>query len=232
MKKMILLLGLILGICNMGVTAFAEESLVEVQIHTRSEDGTALEGTESIALEIYDLTDWRIQRASDEKTDKAFILNTYPTKAELAAFVKQAQLPKYSQAPLLTDNAGKVTVELPRYQREQDAAYLILASGEKGKYQMLPMIIYLPQYQPSTEVEATSLLYSSKYSEIKPTKPTEPPLVEPSEPQKSWSETEQPKNYPEKRLPSTNELIRNYCFLGLLLMVVGGIGLRKQGGKK
>ena len=35
MKKVILLLGLILGICNLGVTAFAEESQVEVQIDTR-----------------------------------------------------------------------------------------------------------------------------------------------------------------------------------------------------
>lgn len=41
MKKMILLLGLILGICNMGVTAFAEEGQVEVQINTRDEKGFA-----------------------------------------------------------------------------------------------------------------------------------------------------------------------------------------------
>ena len=226
MKKMILLLGLILGICNMGVTAFAEESLVEVQIHTRSEDGKVFDGTESIALEIYDLTDWRIQRANDEKTDKEFILNTYPTKEALAAFVEKEQLPKFSQAPLLPDQAGKVTVQLPRYQKERDAAYLILSSGEKGTYQMLPIIIYLPQYQPLTKVEATSLLYNSKYSEIKPT------TVDSSSSRTSSSQEETPKVYPDKRLPSTNELIRNYCLLGMLLMGVGLFGLKKQGGKK
>ena len=47
MKKMILLLGLILGICNLGVTAFAEESQVEVQINTRDEKGFVHEGTET-----------------------------------------------------------------------------------------------------------------------------------------------------------------------------------------
>lgn len=227
MKKLILLLGLILGFCNMPVTAFAEESLVEVQINTRSEDGKLFAGTESIALEIYDLTDWRRQRANDEKTDKEYLLNTYPTKEKLSAFVKNEQLKKFNQTPLLIDSNGKAAVQLPRYQQEQDAAYLVLSSGEKGNYQMLPIIIYLPQHQPQTNVEATSLLYNSKYTEIKP---TEPSTVDSSK--QRISTVGEPKTYPDKRLPSTNEQIRNYCLLGMLLMFVGFIGLKKQGGKK
>jgi hypothetical protein len=70
MKKMILLLGLILGICNMGVTAFAEEGQVEVQINTRDEKGFAYEGIEGITLDVYDLTEWRSKRASSEKEDE------------------------------------------------------------------------------------------------------------------------------------------------------------------
>lgn len=94
MKKMILLLGLILGICNLGVTAFAEESQVEVQINTRDEKGFVHEGTENIVLDVYDLTEWRVKRASNEKVDKEYILNTYSTKEKLDNFVKSEQMKK------------------------------------------------------------------------------------------------------------------------------------------
>lgn len=244
MKKMILLLGLILGICNVGVTAFAEESQVEVQINTRSEDGKIWEGTESLALEIYDLTDWRMKRGGTEKSDKEFILNTYPTKEKLTAFVKDEQLPKFSQAPLLVDSQGQAVVTLPRYQNQRDAAYLILSSGEQGKYQMLPIVVYLPQRLANSEEESTVLIFYSKYDELPkipsdptPTKPTKPSVSDSSEPRKDAPITigtpggGEPKSYP-KELPSTNELIRNYCFLGLLLMVVGFIGLNKNKGEK
>lgn len=246
MKKMILLLGLILGICNWGVTAFAEESQVEVQIDTRP-NGKLYEGTESLILEVYDLTEWRVTRASDEKSDKEYILNTYPTKEKRLAFVQQEQLPKVTEAPLLLDGEGKVSFSIPRFQNARDAAYLVLSAGETGKYQMLPIVIYLPQIDTVTNQEGQSLLINCKYDELTPTEPTkpitpsepEPPISDSSEPKKQWPVTPgtpndgSPDDYISgKEFPSTNELIRNYCILGLLLMFVGFIGLnRKQGGK-
>lgn len=260
MKKMILLLGLILGIyCNLGVTAFAEESLVEVQINTRDEKGFIHEGTESITLDIYDLTEWRSARKSSEKADKRYILDTYATKAKLEAFVKEASLRKLNDAPLTLDTKGSVTLNLARYQQDKDAAYLILSSGETGNYHMLPVIVYLPQMLKDSTVEYTRLLFNCKYDEIPttpttepttteptteptttPTKSTEPPITDSSGPKKDRPIVidtpddggDGPKRYPVKELPSTNELIRNYCFLGLLLMSVGLIGLNKNKGEK
>lgn len=259
MKKVILLLGLILGICNMGVTAFAEESLVEVLIKTRSETGQIHEGTEAITLEVYDLTEWRIKRASDEKTDMKYIMDTYPTKEKLATFVQTEQLRKISQAPHSVDAQGEVTLSLPRYQNNQDAAYLILSLGETGKYHMVPIVIYLPQRLTDTLTEADKLEITCKYRELTVTPPTsepppptdttdtttttttkstEPPITDSSGPRKDLPKTigtpsggEGP-GYTGKELPSTNELIRNYCFLGLLLMIVGLVGLHKNKGEK
>lgn len=254
MKKMILLLGLILGICNMGVTAFAEESLVEVLIKTRPETGNVYTGIEQIDMDVYDLTEWRQKRASNEKADKEYIMDTYPTKERLATFVQTEQLKKINQAPYSVDANGEISLSLPRQQNNQDAAYLILSSGETGNYHMVPIIIYLPQRMTNTLTEADKLEITCKYREIPVTPPTsepppstttttttkstEPPITDSSGPRKDLPKTigtpsggEGP-SYSGKELPSTNELIRNYCFLGLLLMIVGLVGLNKNKGEK
>ena len=254
MKKMILLLGLILGICNMGVTAFAEESLVEVLIKTRPETGNVYTGIEQIDMDVYDLTEWRQKRASNEKADKEYIMDTYPTKERLATFVQTEQLKKINQAPYSVDAKGEISLSLPRQQNNQDAAYLILSSGETGNYHMVPIIIYLPQRMTNTLTEADKLEITCKYREIPVTPPTsepppstttttttkstEPPITDSSGPRKDLPKTigtpsggEGP-SYSGKELPSTNELIRNYCFLGLLLMIVGLVGLNKNKGEK
>lgn len=254
MKKMILLLGLILGICNMGVTAFAEESLVEVLIKTRPETGNVYTGIEQIDMDVYDLTEWRQKRASNEKADKEYIMDTYPTKERLATFVQTEQLKKNNQAPYSVDAKGEISLSLPRQQNNQDAAYLILSSGETGNYHMVPIIIYLPQRMTNTLTEADKLEITCKYREIPVTPPTsepppstttttttkstEPPITDSSGPRKDLPKTigtpsggEGP-SYSGKELPSTNELIRNYCFLGLLLMIVGLVGLNKNKGEK
>lgn len=254
MKKMILLLGLILGICNMGVTAFAEESLVEVLIKTRPETGNVYTGIEQIDMDVYDLTEWRQKRASNEKADKEYIMDTYPTQERLATFVQTEQLKKINQAPYSVDAKGEISLSLPRQQNNQDAAYLILSSGETGNYHMVPIIIYLPQRMTNTLAEADKLEITCKYREIPVTPPTsepppstttttttkstEPPITDSSGPRKDLPKTigtpsggEGP-SYSGKELPSTNELIRNYCFLGLLLMIVGLVGLNKNKGEK
>ena len=140
MKKMILLLGLILGICNMGVTAFAEESLVEVLIKTRPETGNVYTGIEQIDMDVYDLTEWRQKRASNEKADKEYIMDTYPTKERLATFVQTEQLKKINHAPYSVDANGEISLSLPRQQNNQDAAYLILSSGETGNKLLISSI--------------------------------------------------------------------------------------------
>lgn len=253
MKKVILLLGLILGICNMGVTAFAEESLVDVMIDTRPGD-ILYEGTENITLDIYDLTEWRSKRTSSEKEDKEYILNTYGTKENSAKFVQDQNLTKINSTSISLDATGKASFTLPRYQNERDAAYLILSSGETKEHYMLPIVVYLPQMLKSDSTrEYTSFLFNCKYDTIpKPppptdttdttttttTKSTEPPITDSSGPRKDLPKTigtpsggEGP-GYTGKELPSTNELIRNYCFLGLLLMIVGLVGLHKNKGEK
>ncbi|MGM0167733.1 hypothetical protein IGI39_002717 [Enterococcus sp. AZ135] len=254
MKKVILLLGLILGICNVGVTAFAEESQIEIQINTRDEKGFVHEGTENITLDVFDLTEWRSKRASNEKSDKEYIMNTYSSKEKLAAFVASEALKKVNGTSLVLDDKGSASITLPRYQNEKDAAYLILSSGETGKYHMLPIVVYLPQLLADSTREYTSLLFNCKYDEIPTipttepppsttptttTKSTEPPITDSSGPRKDLPKTigtpsggEGPKSYSGKELPSTNELIRNYCFLGLLLMIVGLVGLNKNKGEK
>lgn len=243
----------------MGVTAFAEESLVEVLIDTRP-NGKITEGTENITLDVYDLTEWRSKRTSSEKDDKEFILNTHGTKEKSAKFVKDENLTKINPSPISLDATGKASFTLPRYQNGRDAAYLILSSGETKDDYMLPIVVYLPQMLASDSTrEYTSFLFNCKYDTIpKPPPPTdttsttdttdttttttstdEPYTTDTSEPRKDLPKTigtpndgDGPKYYPDKNLPSTNDLIRNYCFLGMLLMVVGLVGLKKQGGKK
>ncbi|CDW57683.1 Cna B domain containing protein [Trichuris trichiura] len=213
----------------MGVTAFAEESLVEVLIKTRPETGNVYTGIEQIDMDVYDLTEWRQKRASNEKADKEYIMDTYPTKERLATFVQTEQLKKINQAPYSVDAKGEISLSLPRQQNNQDAAYLILSSGETGNYHMVPIIIYLPQRMTNTLTEADKLEITCKYREIPMTPPTsepppstttttttkstEPPITDSSGPRKDLPKTigtpsggEGP-SYSGKELPSTNELI-------------------------
>ena len=115
------------------------KSQVEVQINTRDEKGFVHEGTENIVLDVYDLTEWRVKRASNEKVDKEYILNTYSTKEKLDNFVKSEQMKKITETPLLIRRYGQCKRLLCHaIKNEQNAAYLILSSGETGKYHMLP----------------------------------------------------------------------------------------------
>ena len=93
----------------------------------------------------------------------------------------------------------------------------------------------IPVTPPTSEPPATSEPPSTTTTT---TKSTEPPITDSSRPRKDLPKTigtpsggEGP-GYSGKELPSTNELIRNYCFLGLLLMIVGLVGLTKNKGEK
>lgn len=239
MKKIFLILVLILGIFVTGVTSFAEGNQIEVQIVTRP-DGKRHEGTDSLVFEVYDLTEWRDKQVGGEKNDKEFILNTCKTKEKLASFIKSEQLEKYNQEGYRVDDQGNANISLPRYQKDRDAAYLILATGVIGKYQMVPIVVYLPQLDGQTKEEISQLTINCKFDEISKNISTDSSIPDDSRPRKDKPKkvVTQPvgerslKSYPVKVFPSTNELLRNYCNLGLLFVVVGFVGLNKKGGKR
>lgn len=222
-KRISFIICLFLGICCFGMESLAADEQVELWIHTWKEEGKRVEGTEKLTFDVYDLTPWREQQANDEKQEKESLLNTYSTKEQMRSFVQENQLKKWNQTPLGVDGSGNVSFDVPRYSDGKDAAYLILASGETGNYQMLPIILYLPQKHPKMDEEAQRLLIYGKYQDTSPpptssssSKPEEsdpPPKADPP----SW-----------KNLPSTNELIQHFTILGLILIIIGILGLKKQ----
>lgn len=248
-KRISFIVCLLLGICCFGMTVFAADeqseekneeqsnALVELWIHTWGEDGKRVEGTEKLTFDVYDLTSWRDEHGGDEKEAKEFLLNTYSTKEKMAEFIQEEQLVKWNQEELGVDGSGNVSFDVPRYSGDKDAAYLILASGETGKYHMLPTVLYLPQKHPETEEEAKRLLIYGKYKDI-----STPPIsssTPPTETEESSSDrlTPTPSNLDGsstsgKNYPSTNDLIRNYTVLGVLLIFIGLLGFKKIQKKK
>lgn len=240
---------LLLGICCFGMTGFTADEqsnekvdeqsseLVELWIHTWGEDGKKVEGTEKLTFDVYDLTEWRKDHGGDEKDAKEFLLNTYSTKEKMDEFIQEKQLTKWNQKELAVDGSGNVSFDVPRYNAGKDAAYLILAKGETGKYHMLPIVLYLPQIHPEIEEEAQRLLIYGKYQDV-----SKPPPTTSSEPEveSSYSEElirETPEAYDRtpssaKNFPSTNDLIRNFTVLGLILILIGLLGFKKIQKKK
>ncbi len=225
-KKFSIIFCLLLGICCFGMESFAADEQVELWIHTWKEDGKKVEGTEQLKFDVYDLTTWRSEHGEDEKKDKEYLLNTYSTKESMKSFVEEQQLKKWNESALGVDGSGNVSFYVPRYSDGKDAAYLILASGETGNYQMLPIVLYLPQKHPKTEEEAQRLLIYGKYQDI-----SEPPISSSAPPTESVPPSPVP-DRPIKNLPSTNDLIRNFTILGSVLVITGILGLKKIQKKK
>lgn len=219
--------------------------LVELWIHTWGEDGKKVEGTENLTFDVYDLTNWRQEHGGDEKEAKEFLLNTYSSKEKMMAFIQEKKLTKWNQEELGVDGSGNVSFDVPRFSSGKDAAYLVLSGGETGKYHMLPIVLYLPQKHPETEEEAKRLLIYGKYEDIStPPSTTTPPSTDPVEDSSDDFGVTPPlddsrttgKNYPSstygKNYPSTNDLIRNYTVLGVLLILIGLLGIKKIQKKK
>ncbi|MDT2822108.1 pilin N-terminal domain-containing protein [Enterococcus devriesei] len=222
-KQLFFILSLLLVISFFGTKASAAEKQVEVWLHTWEENGK-VEGTDQLMFEVYDLTDWRTRRPEDAKKAKEYLLNTYATKEKMAAFVKHEQLTKVNTEALIVDGSGNLSFELPRYREGKDAAYLILASGETGEHHLLPIILYLPQKHPETQEEAERLLIYGKYQVDSLTPPQDSSNKgENSNPQKSSADSPVLNG---AAFPATNDLIRDYTIIGLLLMVVGLIGFK------
>lgn len=221
------------------MTVFAadekSDEQVELWIHTWGEDGKKVEGTEKLTFDVYDLTTWRENHGEDEKDDKEFLLNTYSTKEKMAEFVQEEQLKKWNENELGVDGSGNVSFDVPRYRNGKDAAYMILASGETGNFHMLPIVIYLPQTHPEINEEAQRLLIYGKYQDV-----SKPPIATSSSESEEDSSKERIPSTPEasdrsstgKNFPSTNDLIRNFTILGLLLILIGILGFKKIQKKK
>ncbi|WP_246042953.1 pilin N-terminal domain-containing protein [Enterococcus viikkiensis] len=201
---------------------------MDLWIHTWSEKGGKVAGTEKLSFEVYDLTQWRGTHKGAEKQAKEYLLNTYPNKEKLTSFVEQEHLTKVNEASYLVDGSGNVSFDVPRYQDGKDAAYLILASGEEGDYQMLPIILYLPQQHPETGEEVQRLLIYGKYLDKGSDQLAEP--TSPLETERSSTPKEFLKL--EKSYPSTNDVVRDFSRIGLVLVMVGLMGLQKMKKRK
>lgn len=192
--------------------AFASEETVPLIIDTKLA-GEKVAGTESIYFDIFDLTVWCQKSNQTEKEVKEFWLNRYQDKKHFQQYIQQSALPQVNERPLSATDDGIVRTELPYQQQKQTAVYLLTASGETGKQEFLPMVVFMPD-TPSTE----PLRLYGKYQEIQQ---QAPPLVE-------KQTTLENKPSTNKQLPQTNELSSNFIASGLLLVVIGGIGLAYQ----
>lgn len=251
-KRISFIVCLLLGICCFGMTGFAADEqsdekmdehngeVVELWIHTWGEDGKRVEGTEKLKFDVYDLTAWRESHGGDEKDAKEFLLNTYSTKEKMDEFIQEERLTKWNQTELGVDGSGNVSFDVPRYNAGKDAAYLILGSGETGKFHILPIVLYLPQNHPDIDEEAQRLLIYGKYQDVSkpPIASSEPPVTS-SEPEIESSESLIPKTFDGtsrsstgKSFPSTNDLIRNFTVLGLFFILIGILGFKKIQKKK
>lgn len=244
-KRISFIVCLLLGICCFGMTVFAADGqsdekmdeqtseVVELWIHTWVNE-KKVEGTENLQFDVYDLTQWREQRGGDEKEDQEFLMNTYPTEESMKSFVEEEKLVKINQEPHKVDGSGNVLFDVPRYQAGKDAAYLILSDGETGNQKMLPIVLYLPKTHPESDEEAVRLLINGKYLDT-----SKPPITSSSsEPEEESSQGQTPvpvgsdRSSTGKNYPSTNDLIRNFTILGLLLILIGLLGFKKIQKKK
>lgn len=261
-KRISFIVCLLLGICCFGMTGFAADGQsdekvdeqsselsneqvnesIELWIHTWV-DEKKVEGTENLQFDVYDLTQWREKRGGDEKEDQEYLMDTYPTKESRLEFVQDEKLRKINQESYKVDGSGNVSFEVPRL--SEKAAYLILASGETGNHIMLPIVLYLPKTHPETQDEATRFLINGKYLDTSkpPTPPTTtsstPPTSETIEPGEDSSNSLVPstiggssRSSTGKNFPSTNDLVRNFTVLGLLLILIGLLGIKKIQKKK
>lgn len=165
-------------------------------------------------------------------------MDTYPTKESRLKFVQDENLVKLNQEPYKVDGSGNVSFEVPR--QSEKAAYLILASGETGNHTMLPVVLYLPKTHPETQDEATRFLINGKFLDTSKPPPTTtsstPPTSEPEEDSSTeWVPSTiggSSRSSTGKSFPSTNDLIRNFTVLGLLLILIGLLGFKKIQKKK
>lgn len=205
------------------VLAELSNEKVEVVINTRQKEGQKVQGTDNLSFTIYHLSNWRHSNVMSEKEAMEFLLDKNTTKEEMQKFIRTEGLKPLSEETLPVDSEGEVRTVLPRYQNSKDAAYLILANGETGKFRFLPIVLFFPKYYVDSKVETFKVIVYGKYAEEKdpsvftpPTETVERPAV-PNIPVKTSP----------KSLPQTNDRLNHYSVLGGLIFILAITGLKK-----
>ncbi|MDU5336207.1 pilin N-terminal domain-containing protein [Enterococcus sp.] len=229
MKKMQLLfsslLVIFIGVIVLPCSVLAELSneKVEVVINTRQKEGQKVQGTDNLNFTIYNLTNWRHSNVMSEKEAKEFLLDKNATKEEMQNFIRTEGLEPLSEEMLPVNSEGEARTILPRYQDSKDAAYLILANGETGKFRFLPIVLFFPQYYVDSKMEAFKVMIYGKYAEEKEpsvSTPTTGTVERPAVPNI-------PMNTSQKSLPQTNDLLNRYSVLGGLIFILAIMGLKR-----
>ncbi|GCF94386.1 hypothetical protein NRIC_22770 [Enterococcus florum] len=199
---------------------------VQVSIHTKLEGEETVEGIENLTFTVYDLTSWRHTNNLSEKAAKEFLLDQQATKEKMAAFIAKEQLRKVNELPISVDAEGKACLTLPRFLQEQDAGYLLIAEGETGQHQLVPIVLFLPQYDVNGKTENWAIEIHGKHTtKISTEKPKELPATKATGNKDVQTNT-------SKRLPQTNEVLENGAVFGGLLILVGALGLKQQTRRK
>lgn len=219
------LLAIFIGVITLPniVSATISNEKVEVIINTRQKEGEKVQGTDKLNFTIYDLSNWRHSNVMSEKEAKEFLLDKNATKEEMQSFIKSAGLKPLSEETLTVNGEGEAKTVLPRYQANKDAAYLILANGETGKFRFLPIVLFFPQYYVDSNAETFKVMIYGKYAEEKE------PLVStpPADTVERTTVPNTPASTSAKLLPQTNEVLNSYSVLGGLIFILAIMGLKK-----
>ncbi|GCF92876.1 hypothetical protein NRIC_07670 [Enterococcus florum] len=236
MKKIKLFLAVLLTFLIAGITASPaqaiEDTTVEVLIHTKIEGGEKVQGTEDITFMLYDITSWCKANNFSEKAAKEFLLDKFSKTGEMQEFLESEDLEALNETPIGVDAQGVAKTTVDRYQNDQEAAYLILASGETGNYRFLPVVLFPAQlHTMDTMVDSSEqLMVYGKYLEIEEPAPSEPTPSSEEEPRTSLPRTQgvTEGTTTRKTLPQTNDVVTNYLAIGGLLLILGILGLRNN----
>ena len=212
----------VIGLTSSVLAAPSDEK-VEVIINTRQKEGEKVQGTDHLNFTIYDLTGWRHSTAMSEKEAKEYLLDKNADQEEMQSFIRTQGLKVFGEDALTVNDEGEARVLLPRYQDNKDAAYLILASGETGKFRFLPIVLFFPQYAVDSNLETFKVMIYGKYAEKQEPLTTAPPT-------EAAKRTEIPKTAVDtshKSLPQTNDFVKSYALLGGLLLISAIMGLKR-----
>lgn len=212
----------VIGLTSSVLAAPSDEK-VEVIINTRQKEGEKVQGTDHLNFTIYDLTSWRQSTTMSEKEAKEYLLDKNVLKEEMQSFIRTQDLKALGEEPLVVNSEGEAKFLLPRYQDNKDAAYLILASGETGKFRFLPIVLFFPQYAIDSNIETFKVMIHGKYAEQQELVTTVPPgeVAKQTENPKASAVTS------HKTLPQTNDFVKSYSLLGGVLLISAIMGLKK-----
>jgi len=216
LKKRILLFILLVS-WLFAPSSYASEAEVTLTIDTK-QAGEKVAGTEAITFDLFDLTAWCSSQDQSEKDIKQIWLNQYQNKNQFQQLIQHTGLVKVNEQSIPTNYDGIAETTVPYQQSGQKAVYLLVASGETGSKEFLPLVIFMPP-----ELFNGSMSLYGKYQEIQ--------LKESITTENDTNKT----STIGKQLPQTNTVNSNFIVGGLVLVVIGSLGLvykNKNKGRK